>query len=154
MSATTPDTELVITRIFKAPREAVYRAFTDPDQLAAWFGPVGYSVPRDTVDQDIRVGGHQRFVMVNDADPSRASPVNATFVEVVENELLVGEERWEGVQGLQEGGVMQMRLEFHDQGDGTTRLVVRQGPYTAEMRKMADMGWESSFTKLDALLAA
>ena len=153
MSATTPDTELVITRIFKAPREAVYRAFTDPDQLSAWFGPVGWSVPRDTVEQDIRVGGHQRFTMVNDADPSRASPVDATFVEVIENELLVGEERW-GVPGMQDGGVMQARMEFHDQGDGTTMLVIRQGPYTAEMRKMADMGWESSFTKLDALLAA
>ena len=84
---------------------------------------------------------------------SKASPVNATFAEVVENELLVAEERWEGVSGMQDGGVMQMRLEFHDQGDGTTRLVLRQGPYTAEMQKMADMGWESSFTKLDALLA-
>ena len=153
MSTTTPDTELVITRIFKAPREAVYRAFTDSDQIAAWFGPVGWSVPRDTIEQDVRVGGHQRFTMVSDADSSKASPVNATFAEVVENELLVAEERWEGVPGMQDGGVMQMRLEFHDQGDRTTRLVLRQGPYTAEMQKMADMGWESSFTKLDALLA-
>ena len=154
MSATTPDTELVVTRIFNAPREAVYRAFTDPDQLAAWFGPVGYSVPRETVDQDIRVGGYQRFTMVNDEDPTQASPVDATFTEVVENELLVGEERWEGVQGLQDGGVMAVRLEFHDQGDGTTRLELRQGPYTVKFKEMASMGWESSFTKLDALLAA
>ena len=153
MSPTTPDTELVITRIFKAPREAVYRAFTDPDQLSAWFGPVGWSVPRDTVELDVRVGGRQQFTMVNDADPSQASPVDATYVEVIENELLVGEERW-GVPGVQDLGVMQARLEFHDQGDGTTMLVIRQGPYTAEMRKMADMGWESSFTKLDALLAS
>lgn len=153
MSSATPDTELVITRIFSAPREAVYRAFTDPDQISAWFGPVGWSVPRDTVEQDVRVGGHQRFSMVSDADPSKASPVNATFVEVIENELLVAEERWEGVPGMQNGGVMQARLEFHDQGDGTTRLELRQGPYTVKMQEMANMGWESSFTKLDALLA-
>ena len=37
--------ELVIEREFDAPREAVYRAFVDPDQLAAWFGPVGCSEP-------------------------------------------------------------------------------------------------------------
>ena len=43
---TTATEELVITRVFDAPRELVYRAFTDPDQLAQWFGPVGYSVPR------------------------------------------------------------------------------------------------------------
>ena len=37
--------ELRIERTFDAPRELVYRAFTNPDQIAAWFGPVGYSVP-------------------------------------------------------------------------------------------------------------
>ena len=153
MSSTTPDTELVISRVFDAPRELVYRAFTDPDQVAAWFGPVGYSVPRDTVDMDVRTGGHQRFTMVNDSDPSQKSPVDATYIEVIENELLVGEERWEGVPELQDGGVMQMRLEFHDEGEGRTRLVLRQGPYTTRIEGMARMGWESSFTKLDALLA-
>ena len=151
--STTPDTELFIERIFNAPREAVYCAFIDPDQLAAWFGPVGWSVPRDTVEVDLRVGGRLCFTMVSDADPSKTSPASGTFVEVIENELLVSEERWEGVPGMQDGGVMQMRLEFHDEGDGTTRLLLRQGPYAAEMQKMADMGWNSSFTKLDALLA-
>jgi uncharacterized protein YndB with AHSA1/START domain len=150
--STTPDTDLVITRIFDAPREAVYRAFVDPDQIAQWFGPVGWSVPRDTIDMDVRTGGHQRFTMVSDEDPNQASPVNATFVEVIENELLVGEEQWE-VPGMQDLGIMQMRLEFYDEGDGTTRLELRQGPYTQQMRDMADGGWNSSFTKLDALLA-
>ncbi|MDQ2957235.1 MAG: SRPBCC domain-containing protein [Actinomycetota bacterium] len=145
--------ELVITRVFDAPRELVYRAFTDPDQLAAWFGPVGFSVPRESVEIDARVGGAQKFVMVNNEDPSWASPVSAIFTEVIENELLVGSEEWEGVAGLQEGGSMTMRLEFHDEGDGTTKLVLRQGPYAAEVEGMAREGWTSSFTKLDALLA-
>jgi uncharacterized protein YndB with AHSA1/START domain len=145
--------ELVITRIFNAPRELVYCAFVDPDQLAQWFGPVGYSVPRDTIEVDARVGGGQRLTMVNDADPSEQSPVDATFTEVVENELLVGTEKWEGVPGIQEGGIMTMRLEFHDEGDGRTRLVLRQGPYSTEMEGMAREGWNSSFTKLDKLLA-
>lgn len=145
--------ELVMTRIFDAPRELVYKAFTDPDQLAQWFGPVGFSVPRDTVDIDARVGGHQRFTMVSDDDPEMTSPVDATFVEVIENELLVGEEEWEGVPGMQEGGTLRARFEFHDEGDGKTRLVVRQGPYSTEMEDMARQGWESSFTKLDTLLA-
>jgi uncharacterized protein YndB with AHSA1/START domain len=144
--------ELVITRVFDAPRELVYRAFTDPDQLAQWFGPVGYSVPRDSVDIDVRVGGHERFVMVSDTNPDERSPVNATFTEVAENELLVGSEEWE-MPG-QEGVVrMTARFEFHDE-DGKTRLVLRQGPYTEEVEQMARQGWESSFTKLDALLAA
>jgi uncharacterized protein YndB with AHSA1/START domain len=153
MSDATPTTELVMTRIFDAPRELVYRAFTDPDQLAQWFGPVGFSVPRDTVDIDARVGGHQRFTMVSDEDPAMTSPVNATFTEVIENELLVGEERDSGIPGF-EGVVMRMRIEFHDEGGTKTRLVLTQGPYTEEIAGMAREGWGSSFGRLDALLAA
>jgi uncharacterized protein YndB with AHSA1/START domain len=152
MADTTPSEELVITRIFDAPRELVYQAFTDPDQLAQWFGPVGWSVPRDTVEIDARAGGLERFTMVSDDDPSQASPVNATFTEVVVNELLVSTERWEGVPGRQDGGTMRTRIELHDE-DGKTRLVLRQGPYTEDMAPMAREGWTSSFTKLDKLLA-
>jgi uncharacterized protein YndB with AHSA1/START domain len=142
--------ELVISRIFDAPRALVYRAFTDPDQLAAWFGPVGFSVPRDSVEIDAKVGGHQRFTMVSDADPAQASPVDATFVEVIENELLVGEQDTSRVPGLG-SAIMRMRLEFHDEPGGRTRLVVTQGPYQPEMVDMAREGWNSSFTKLDKL---
>jgi uncharacterized protein YndB with AHSA1/START domain len=143
--------ELVISRVFDAPRELVYKAFTDPDQISAWFGPVGYSVPRDTVSVDTRVGGHQRFTMVNDENPAEYSPVNATFSEVVENELLVGYEDVSGIPGFEGETRFSLRLEFHDE-NGQTRLVLRQGPYNEEMAGGARIGWESSFTKLDALL--
>jgi uncharacterized protein YndB with AHSA1/START domain len=146
MSDATPSKELVITRIFDAPRELVYRAFVDPDQITQWFGPVGWSVPRDTIDIDPRPGGQERFVMVNDEDPAMRSPVNARFTEVIENELLVGEEEFEG-------GVLRARFEFHDEGGNKTRLVLRQGPFTEEIAEQGREGWNSSFTKLDALLA-
>jgi len=139
--------ELVITRVFAAPRALVYQAFTDPDQLAAWFGPVGFSVPRETVDIDARVGGHQRFTMVSDDAPAMTSPVNATFTELVENELIVGEEK------LPDGSSLYVRIELHDEGGDKTRLVLRQGPFTDEILAMANEGWNSSWTKLDALLA-
>ncbi|HET6478494.1 MAG TPA: SRPBCC domain-containing protein [Actinoplanes sp.] len=139
-------TELRITRVFDAPRVLVYRAFTDPDQLAAWFGPVGWSVPRDTVEIDARPGGVERFTMVNDDDPSLTSPTNAVFVEVIENELLVGEEEFQGV-------VMRIRLEFLEESGGRTRLHLTQGPYPDGILGGANEGWGSSFTKLDALLA-
>jgi uncharacterized protein YndB with AHSA1/START domain len=149
MTETKTTKELVITRVFDAPRELVYKAFTDPDQLAQWFGPVGYSVPRDTVDIDAKVGGHQRFVMINDDDPSWSSAADATFTEVIENELLVASEDWEGGTGN-----MHLRLEFHDEAGGKTRLVLRHGPFSNEMEDMAREGWGSSFTKLDTLLAS
>jgi uncharacterized protein YndB with AHSA1/START domain len=143
-------TDLEMTRVFNAPREIVYRAFTDPDQLAAWFGPVGFSVPRDTVDIDARPGGRQRFTMVSDENPDFTSPVDATFSEVIENELLVGYEDMETPDGTVR---LTVRLEFHDENGGKTRLVLRQGPFTEEMLNMTREGWGSSFTKLDKLLA-
>lgn len=145
-------TDLVITRIFDAPRELVWKAFVDPDQLAQWFGPVGWSVPRDTVSIDLRVGGHQRFTMVNDADPEQTSPADGTFVEVVEPELLVGTEQVEDPDLGQL--TLTLRIELHDEGGSKTRLVLRQGPFDPAIESGAREGWGSSFTKLDALLAS
>jgi uncharacterized protein YndB with AHSA1/START domain len=143
------DTELVITRIFDAPRAMVYRAFVDPDQLAQWFGPAGWHVPRETVEIDARVGGTQTFTMVNDDDPAMTSPVHATFTEVIENELLAGEEPLSGMPGYDR---MYLRIEFHDTDDGKTRIVLRQGPYSPEWESGARAGWNSSFAKLDKIL--
>lgn len=144
--------EIAISRIFEAPRELVYQAFVDPDQLAQWFGPVGCSVPRDTIEIDARAGGHQRFVMVVDDDPGFRNPIDATFTEVIENELLVGEMEAIGVPGADGVLKVTLRLEFHDEGDGKTRLELRQGPFPAGLGEQTRTGWESSFTKLDALL--
>jgi uncharacterized protein YndB with AHSA1/START domain len=139
-----------ITRIFDAPRELVYRAFTDPDQLAQWFGPVGCSVPRDSIEIDARVGGHLRFMMTG---PDVRSPVDTTFTEVVENELLAGEMEATGVPGVAGPLHLRLRLEFHNEGNGKTRLELRQGPFAVgQLGADTRSGWESSFTKLDALL--
>jgi uncharacterized protein YndB with AHSA1/START domain len=149
-----PSYELEISRVFDAPRELVYQAFIDPDQLAQWMGPVGWVVPRDTVEVDARPGGYQRFVMVNAEDPGQRSPVDATFTEVIENELLVGEERVEGIPGFEGIATMTMRLEFHDEPGGKTRLELRQGPFSRQLEEGSREGWNSSFGKLDDLLAA
>ena len=144
--------DIEISRIFNAPRELVFQAFVDPDQLAQWFGPVGASLPRDTIEVDARVGGHLRFVMITD-DLTIQNPVDATFTEFIENELLVSDMRAEGVPGVE--GILRatLRLEFHDEGDGKTRLELRQGPFDQEIGDQTKAGWESSFTKLDAMLA-
>ena len=59
---------LHIERVFDAPRELVWKAFTDPDEMAQWFGPVGYHVPRESVEIDLRVGGVSKLTMVPDSD--------------------------------------------------------------------------------------
>lgn len=144
--------EITISRVFDAPPELVYRAFVDPDQLSEWFGPVGFSVPPETVQIDARPGGFQRFVMVSDEDPNVKSPVDADFTEVVENELLVGHQDVEGIPGTSGRVRFHLRLEFHPEPGGKTRLELRQGPFTDQLGKDTVTGWESSFTKLDSLL--
>jgi uncharacterized protein YndB with AHSA1/START domain len=143
--------DVELTRVFNAPRDLVYQAFTDPDQLARWYGPVGFSVPRDSVEVDARVGGQLRLVMASDTDPAMRSAVQLRFTEVVENELLVGTEAWEGIPGQQGTWSSRRRLEFHDQ-DGGTRLVLREGPHPAGMAEGGRQAWEAMFTKLDTLL--
>jgi uncharacterized protein YndB with AHSA1/START domain len=148
----TTSTEITISRIFDAPRELVYRAFVDPDQLCQWFGPVGYSVPYESAHVDARVGGYQRLVMVNDDDPTERSEIDATFTEVVENELLAGHQDVEGIPGTTGTVRFRLRLEFHEEAGGKTRLELRQGPFHEPMGEDTVKGWESSFTKLDSLL--
>jgi uncharacterized protein YndB with AHSA1/START domain len=142
--------DIEITRIFDSPRELVYRAFTDPDELAQWFGPAGCSVPRASIEIDARPGGYLRFVMTG---PDMRNRVDLVFTEVVENQLLAGQMEATGVPGVPGPLRVHLRVEFHDEGTGKTRLELRQGPF-ADGQLGADtrIGWEGSFTRLDTLL--
>jgi uncharacterized protein YndB with AHSA1/START domain len=102
------------------------------------------------MEVDARVGGHLRFVMTA---PDVQSPVDATFTEVVENELLAATMEAAGIPGVAGPLRGHLRLEFHDEGTGKTRLELRQGPFpTGQVGPDTRSGWESSFTKLDKLL--
>jgi len=65
MQAETP--QIDISRVLDAPRELVYRAFTDPDHFVTWWGPAGNSLPRTEIEFDVRPGGHQRWKEVSAA---------------------------------------------------------------------------------------
>ncbi|MEX1077477.1 MAG: SRPBCC domain-containing protein [Homoserinimonas sp.] len=142
--------DLLIERVFDAPPEPVYRAFTGEDQLASWIAPAGFSVPKDSVDLDVSVGGHQRYILVGD-DRSTTS-VDMTYTAVLENELLAGEERVAAAPGGHGEFMRTLRLEFQDAGE-QTRLVLRQGPFTREAGNEAHANWENAFAKLDTLLS-
>ncbi|HEY8173448.1 MAG TPA: SRPBCC family protein [Dehalococcoidia bacterium] len=60
-SSTTADREIVVTRVFDAPRELVFDAFTDPAHISNWWGPDGFTTT--THEMDVRPGGTWRFVM-------------------------------------------------------------------------------------------
>jgi uncharacterized protein YndB with AHSA1/START domain len=144
--------EISVSRVFDAPRELVYQAFVDPDQLGQWFGPEGFSVPFESVQSDVRTGGFQRFVLVSDADPGRRTEVDVALSEVVEDELLVAHADIGATAGGGRTARIRVRLEFVDQSSGKTRLELRQEPSRNEVCGDSEAAWEVSFTRLDSLL--
>jgi uncharacterized protein YndB with AHSA1/START domain len=149
--AETPSYDIEITRVFDAPPERVYQAFTDPDQFAAWYGPAGFPVDRDTVEIDARVGGRHRFTMVSDADASMRSAFDGRFGEVVPNALLESSGQWEGIPGQPGGWSSGLRVELHEE-DGKTRLVVQEGPHPPGTADLGRQAWEMMLPKLESVL--
>jgi uncharacterized protein YndB with AHSA1/START domain len=151
---TTTTPQLAMTRIVNAPRAHVYQAFTDPDRLATWWGPIGNSLPRDQMDFDVRPGGHQRWTEVFAADPSIRVRINIDLTDVVDGELLDGTMHVTGqLPGDYEPFETRMRVEFHDEADGRTRLEIRQW-LPEHLVSPTEQGWLEAFSKLDAALPA
>ncbi len=152
MKSETP--QPAIWRVFDAPRDLVYRAFTDPDHLAQWWGPIGNSVPREGIDVDVRPGGYQRWTEVSANDPDLRISIDIDLTDVISGELLEGVLQVSG--RLQEGiepFTTQFRFEFHDEGEGRTRLEIRQW-LSPHLTGPSQQGWVEAFNKLDATLAA
>ena len=139
--------EFTIVRTFDAPRELVFRAWTDPDQLALWWGPEGISTPRATIELDPRPGGVFRFLMVSDEDGTEF-PSEMAFVEVVEPERLVF--GWQPQRGLGAGTVT---VTFADLGGRTEMTTYYSGETTEAMARMSEGGWGTQLDKLEALLS-
>ena len=138
-----------IDRTFDASREEVWNAWTDPAQLAEWWGPGGFHTPIDSIDLDLRAGGHLHLTMVQTENGSEY-PVRFQVVELVERELLVLYSPAQPELGLTTDTTT--RIEFLEEG-ARTRIRLTDGPYEGEMAKMADMGWSDQFDKLDGLLS-
>lgn len=141
------DQKVLITRIFDAPRELVFQAWTDPDQVAQWFGPDGFETPRETVTIDLRVGGRYELGMVQ-RESGALFPVRYVIIELDPPQLLVLKSEPMPEMGMHEPTVT--RVELHDHGE-KTRLSLSDGPYTQSAH--AEAGWNGAFVKLDALLA-
>src|SRR5271165_2323329 len=77
--------ELVITRIFDAPRELVFRMWTDPRHVAQWWGPDGFTNP--VCEMDVRPGGALHIVMRG--PDGTQYPMRGEFREIIEPERLV-----------------------------------------------------------------
>jgi uncharacterized protein YndB with AHSA1/START domain len=135
--------ELLITRIFDAPRELVFRCMIDPQHLTHFWGPIGTSTPLDDITVDARPGGVFETVMVNDSDGSRY-PMRAVYVEIVEPEKLVWSDPTSG---------MTTTSTFADIGGSRTEVHIHQthvpAPY---LSADAQAGFSSSLDRFATYL--
>jgi uncharacterized protein YndB with AHSA1/START domain len=81
----TADREITQTRVFNAPRELVFKTWTDPKHVDRWWGPRGFTT--QTSEMDVRPGGVWRFVMRHAQHGT--FPNKVVFLEVVKPERLV-----------------------------------------------------------------
>jgi uncharacterized protein YndB with AHSA1/START domain len=102
--------EIAITRVYDAPRELVWKAWTEPSQLACWWGRRGWRTPPESVTMDVRPGGRFRLMSVCEADGA-LMPFDTVYREVVEPERLVWGE---------DGRIA--TVTFADLGDGRTEM--------------------------------
>ena len=139
--------EFTLTRVFDAPPELVFKAYTEPEQLARWWGPEGMSAPASSIELDPRPGGVFRLTMVADHDGSEY-PAEMEYRAVEPYSRLVY--GWEAQRGL---GAGEVTVTFNEQDGGTELVTHFVGDSTDEMAAMAQAGWTSQLDKLQALLA-
>jgi len=138
---------LRLTRSFSAPREAVFKAWTDPEELAKWFGPTGITA-RD-VKVDLRPGGNYSLMMVGEKG---THPLSGVYREIKAPERLVFSWIW-GAGDL-DGVEMQVTVEFEDTKDGGTMLTLTHERLPSlEASEHHTQGWTGCLDSLQEYLA-
>ncbi len=138
---------LTLSRVFAAPRERVYRAFSDGADVARWFGPQGFACT--VFEFDCRPGGRYRLEMC--APDGGVYPLSGRFREVVRPERLIYTWVWGGEGGMA-GVETLVALEFRDLGGDTeVHLTHSLLPSAAQVDGHRG-GWTGSFEDLAAIL--
>lgn len=146
--------ELTITRTFDAPRELVWKLFTEPDHLMQWMGPRGFTPMNYT--QDARVGGKWRGVLRPDKGSKFGTKdlwQGGVFRDIKPPERVSYTFAWDEDDNGNPGNEMLVTLTFEDLGS-KTRLTFHQTGFTSEgQRDGHNGGWNSAFDKADEYLA-
>jgi uncharacterized protein YndB with AHSA1/START domain len=167
MNPATKSADFVISHVFDAPRELVWKAFTDPAHMQHWWGPKGSAIVSSTMD--FRVGGTYLGAM---RDPSgRVMWARFVYRDIVAPERLV----WEHSFSDENGGLTRHPLAltwplkllttvtFEERASGQTALMLRWAPLDATAEEQATFdaahggmtqGWGGSFDQLAAYLAS
>jgi uncharacterized protein YndB with AHSA1/START domain len=149
----TPDSaieaRITITRVFHAPRERVWKEWTEPERFADWFGGTEAEVPLSTVSMDVRPGGSWRATMFADRG-RREIHWKGDYREVVEPERLVFTVSDQPADDAYE----LITVVLTDLGDGRTEMLFQQGGrMPAEQYERAKTGWSIFFDRIAQRLA-
>lgn len=137
---------LRLKRFLPLPRTVVYRALTEPGELAKWWGPRGFSAP--SIEFDPQVGGSYRIAM----QPPEGDRfyLSGEFREVDPPARLVFTFRWSPPDPDDRETVVALSLQ--DQADGTELLLTHGGFATEGRRALHEAGWTESFGRLEQVL--
>ena len=147
------DRELVLTRLIAAPREKVYRAWTEPALLKQWFAPKPYTTP--VAELDVRPGG-ANFIVMRGPD-GKDLPNRGVYLEVVPNQRLVFTDAYVKAWEPSDKPFMTVTLTFNDE-DGKTRYSARVCHWTVADREAHEkmgfhQGWGICTDQLANLVA-
>jgi uncharacterized protein YndB with AHSA1/START domain len=133
---------LQMKRTFQAPRERVFRAWTDPEELARWFGPSeDYHALVPTLE--LRVGG--KYSLEIHHKGGNVHRVSGTYREIKPPEKIAFTWRWENDPTASESMVT---LEFRDLGISTEILLTHEQLPNAEQRERHEQGWIGNMNQL------
>jgi uncharacterized protein YndB with AHSA1/START domain len=143
------DRTLTIVRTFDAPRELVFKVWSQPEHVVRWWGPKGYTTP--SCQMDVRPGGSYRTV--GRSPDGKEFVMRGSYREVVPPERLVMTFAWENSEG-RTGHETLIEIGFEDV-DGRTRLTFTHGTFeTVESRDGHLRGWTAFMESLADYLAA
>ena len=152
--------ELVITRVFDAPRELVWKAWTEPDRLMQWWGPKGFTAP--VCEIDLRVGGKYLNCMRSPEGKDYWS--TGVYREILAPQRIVctdsfADEHGNVVPATHYGMRPDFPLEMlvtvtFEEQEGKTTMTLRHVGLPSEMSELAGAGWNESFDKLAESLRA
>ena len=146
------DRELVLDLILNAPREKVWRCWTEPELMKQWFAPAPWTTPR--VEIDLRPGGSSLVVMRSPEGQEMPNP--GVYLEVVPNERLVFTDAFTRAWEPSEKPFMTGVLTFADDGAGKTRYVATVRHWSVVDREAHEkmgfhQGWTICAHQLEAL---
>lgn len=147
------DRELVLTRLIDAPRDKVYRCWTDPGVMTTWFTPPPWRTTH--VELDLRPGGANLIVMTG--PDGTETPNRGVYLEVVPNEKLVFTDAFTRAWEPSAKPFMTVVLTFEDEG-GKTRYTARVLHWSVEDREAHEKmgfhpGWDIATDQLAAAAA-